>query len=170
MKKTQTLCIIASAMLMATPAMAQPPQSGATATAPNIQSTTASTASMHKQGEWRASKLVGVNVYNNSNEKIGDINDLILDSSGRVANVVIGVGGFLGMGEHNVAVAFDQLKFSKEPLNTASNAGAGKTGSASSVTTGSASTSANRNDNWYPDHVVLNADKDQLKKMPEFKY
>jgi hypothetical protein len=55
-------------------------------------------------------------------------------------------------------------------VNTASNAGAGKTGSASSGTTGSASTSANRNDNWYPDHVVLNADKDQLKKMPEFKY
>ena len=125
---------------------------------------------MHKQGEWRASKLIGVNVYNNSNDKIGDINDLILDSSGRVANVVIGVGGFLGMGEHNVAVAFDQLKFSTQPVNTASNDGAGKTGNASSVTTGSASTSANRNDNWHPDHVVLNADKDQLKKMPEFKY
>jgi len=85
--------------------------------------------------------------------------------------VVIGVGGFLGMGEHNVAVAFDQLKFSKEPVKTASNDSAGKTGNASSVnTTGSASTSANHNDSWYPDHVVLNADKDQLKKMPEFKY
>ncbi|MDN4986257.1 PRC-barrel domain-containing protein [Bradyrhizobium sp. WYCCWR 13022] len=166
----RTLCIIASAMLMATPAMAQAPQSGATATAPNMQSSTASTASMHKQGEWRASKLVGVNVYNNSNEKIGDINDLILDSSGRVASVVIGVGGFLGMGEHNVAVTFDQLKFSKEPAKTASNDATGKTGTASSVTTGSAATSANRTDNWYPDHVVLNADKDQLKKMPEFKY
>jgi len=164
------LCIMASAMLLAAPAMAQAPKNGTTATAPNMQSTTVSTASVHKQGEWRASKLVGVNVYNNSNEKIGDINDLILDSSGRVANVVIGVGGFLGMGEHNVAVAFDQLKFSTQPVNTASNDGAGKTGNASSVTTGSASTSANRNDNWYPDHVVLNADKDQLKKMPEFKY
>jgi hypothetical protein len=49
--------------------------------------------------------------------------------------------------------------------------GAGKTGNAGSTsTTGSASTSAHRSDNWYPDHVVLNANKDQLKKMPEFKY
>ncbi|MET4291888.1 sporulation protein YlmC with PRC-barrel domain [Bradyrhizobium sp. LB1.3] len=165
------LCILTAAMLLATPAMAQSPQNNATTAAPNMQSTTGATASMHKDGEWRASKLVGVNVYNDSNEKIGDINDLILDSSGRVANVVIGVGGFLGMGEHNVAVGFDQLKFAKEPVKTASNDGAGKTGSASSMnTTGSASSSANRSDNWYPDHVVLNANKDQLKKMPEFKY
>lgn len=74
------------------------------------------------------------------------------------------------MGEHNVAVAFDQLKFAKEPMKTASNDGAGKTGSASTSTTGSTSTSAKRSDNWYPDHIVLNANKDQLKKMPEFKY
>ena len=85
-----SLCILA-AMLLATPAMAQSSQNNATTAAPNMQPA-ASTASMHKESEWRASKLVGVNVYNNSDEKIGDINDLILDSSGRVANVVIGVG------------------------------------------------------------------------------
>lgn len=39
-------------------------------------------ASAHKEGEWRASKLVGVNVYNEANEKIGDINDVILDAGG----------------------------------------------------------------------------------------
>jgi hypothetical protein len=37
------------------------------------------------------------------------------------------------------------------------------------TTTGAASSSA-RNTNWYPDHVVFNATKDQLKAMPEFKY
>lgn len=168
MKKT--ICILASTILLAAPAMAQAPKNGAT-TAPDAHPVISSTASVHKDGEWRASKLVGVNVYNNSNEKIGDINDLILDANGRVANVVIGVGGFLGMGEHNVAVAYDQLKFAKEPVKSASNDGAARTGNASAVsTTGSASTSVNRNDNWYPDHVVLNANKDQLKKMPEFKY
>src|ERR1700685_2264275 len=66
-------------------------------------------ASPHKEGEWRASKLVGVNVYNDANEKIGDINDVILDKSGKVENVILGVGGFLGVGEHKVALAFDQL-------------------------------------------------------------
>jgi hypothetical protein len=65
---------------------------------------------MHREGEWRASKLVGVNVYNEANEKISDINEVILDKSGKVAHVVLGVGGFLGMGEHYVAVAFDKAK------------------------------------------------------------
>jgi ribosomal protein L18 len=54
-----------------------------------------SAASSHKEGEWRASKLVGVNVYNEANEKIGDINEVILDKSGKTANVILGVGGFL---------------------------------------------------------------------------
>ena len=55
-----------------------------------------------KAGQWRATKLTGVNVYNPSNEKIGDISELIVGRDGRVAAVVVGVGGFLGIGEHNV--------------------------------------------------------------------
>jgi len=142
------LCAVSATMLLAGPVAAQSVQNNAnttapnaSTTAPNMQTGTASTASMHKQGEWRASKLVGVAVYNNGNEKVGDINDIILDSSGRVANVVIGVGGFLGMGERNVAVGFDQLRFVTEPTKTASNDTAGKAGSANpeSTTTGSAS-------------------------------
>lgn len=62
---------------------------------------------------WRASKLIGARVYSSRNENIGDINDLIIDSSGRVAEVIIGVGGFLGMGEHNVAVPMSDLKFTR---------------------------------------------------------
>src|SRR6195256_5499433 len=77
-----------------------------------------SAAVMHREGEWRASKLVGVNVYNEANEKIGDINDVILDKSGKVANVILGVGGFLGMGEHYVAVAFEKLKWVNEPVRS----------------------------------------------------
>src|ERR1700743_2555161 len=74
-----------------------------------------SAVSSHREGEWRASKLVGVNVYNDANEKIGDINDVILDKAGKVENVILGVGGFLGMGEHYVAVAYDKMKWSNEP-------------------------------------------------------
>jgi sporulation protein YlmC with PRC-barrel domain len=65
----------------------------------------------HKEGEWRGSKLAGVNVYNEANEKIGDINDVIVDRSGKVSNVILGVGGVLGLGEHYVAVPFDKLKW-----------------------------------------------------------
>ena len=56
-----------------------------------MDSTTSATT--HKEGEWRASKLAGVDVYNEANEKIGDINEVILDRSGKVANVILGVGG-----------------------------------------------------------------------------
>src|SRR5439155_25556462 len=75
-------------------------------------------ATTHKDGEWRASKLVGLNVYNQANEKIGDINEVILDKSGKVAKVILGVGGFLGMGEHDVAVPFDKLKWVNEPVRS----------------------------------------------------
>ena len=68
------------------------------------------------QGSWRASKVVGLNVYNDNNEKIGSINDLLMDKSGNVKAAVIGVGGFLGMGAHLVAVSFDKMKFSDEPV------------------------------------------------------
>jgi sporulation protein YlmC with PRC-barrel domain len=86
-------------------------------TAPNktVAADSVAAASSHKEGEWRASKLVGLNVYNDANEKIGDINDVILDKSGKVENVVLGVGGFLGMGEHYVAIGYDKLKWSNEP-------------------------------------------------------
>lgn len=123
----------------------------------------------HKyEGQWRSSKLIGVNVYNNANEKIGDINELILDKSGKVENVVIGVGGFLGMGEHDVAVSFDKLKFVDKPVENRTS-DTRPTNEARPATTGSAAGTSSSH-NWYPDHVVLDATKDQLKAMPQFKY
>jgi hypothetical protein len=152
------------------------------ALAQNQDSTTSATT--HKEGEWRASKLDGVGVYNEANEKIGDINEVILDRSGKVANVILGVGGFLGLGEHYVAVAFDKLKWvdqpatsttastTSAPANTpattsARDATTQTTTGAATTTTTTTTTASNR---WYPDHVVYNATKDQLKAMPEFKY
>jgi len=115
-------------------------------------SPTAAAAPVPAAGQWRASKLVGVNVYNEQNDKIGDVNDVIIDSTGKVAGVVIGVGGFLGAGEHNVMMTLDKVKFSNE---------AGKT------TTGSTSSGSKQ---WYPDRAVVSATKDQLKTMSQFKY
>jgi sporulation protein YlmC with PRC-barrel domain len=141
---------------------------------------------VHREGEWRASKLVGVNVYNEANEKIGDINDVILDKSGKASNVIIGVGGFLGMGEHLVAVPFEKLKWVNEPVRTSaattpanapatnvdSNARTASDGTVRTTTGTATTTSATgaANPNWYPDHAVYNATKDQLKAMPQFKY
>ena len=80
------------------------------------------------KGNWRASKLVGLNVYNDSNESLGSINDLLTDKSGDIKAVVIGVGGFLGVGEHLVAVPLDKVKFVDEPIAYTGAAGAPATG------------------------------------------
>jgi sporulation protein YlmC with PRC-barrel domain len=61
------------------------------------------------EGQWLATLLIGQTVTNDAGESVGDINDLLVDKSGRIANVVIGVGGFLGIGEKNVAVPYDAL-------------------------------------------------------------
>jgi sporulation protein YlmC with PRC-barrel domain len=143
--KTPTLVVAAA--LLATPAFAQ------TTTAPQPNAPAANQQTMNKPatGQWRASKLIGVDVYNQQNEKLGEINELIMTSNGQIAGAVIGVGGFLGMGERDVMVPLNQLRFSND----------------GSSTTGSAS---DRDRQWYPDRAVLNANKDQLKQMPEFKY
>jgi putative membrane protein len=59
-----------------------------------------------------ASDLTGTNVYGSNNEEIGDISDVILDRNGRLVAVVVGVGGFLGIGEKNVAIPFDAIEIS----------------------------------------------------------
>src|SRR6202790_4638559 len=148
-------------------------QTGTTKTDATNASTT-----MHTEGEWRASKLVGVNVYNEANEKIGDINEVILDKSGKTANVILGVGGFLGMGEHYVAVAYDKLKWVNEPVRTSTTTPPADKPTVGVNNAGAATGEVNRsnrparpvNENWYPDHVASNATKDQLKAMPQFKY
>ena len=132
---------------------------------------------VHTEGEWRASELVGLNVYNDADEKIGDVNDVILDSSGKVASVIVGVGGFVGLGEHYVAIAFDKLKWVNAPPHSVTTARTASDGTVldgtAQTTTGAAtrtSTSRSAKANWYPDHAVYNASKDQLLALPEFKY
>jgi len=167
--------LVASALL-ATVASAQTPT--ATTDRANMAPSTASDSSF--QGDWRASKMVGLKVYNDNNESLGSINDLLTDKIGNIKAVVIGVGGFLGVGEHLVAVPFDKIKFVNEPAAYTGAAGApNAVGSrpASTTTTGAAGPStapaaatASKPNPWYPDHAVFNTTKDALKAMPEFKY
>ena len=71
----------------------------------------------HQADEMRASKLIGTKVVNTANETIGDINEIVLGKDGKVAAVVIGVGGFLGMGEREVAVNFNSIRMSRDQSN-----------------------------------------------------
>ena len=64
---------------------------------------------MQSENTILADDLIGSNVYSDAGEKIGDVDDLIVNLDGTVEGVVIGVGGFLGMGEKWVAVKMDSL-------------------------------------------------------------
>jgi len=67
--------------------------------------------------QYLSANLIGEDVYNGhdtSSEDIGEINDLLIASSGQVEAVVIGVGGFLGIGEKNVGVPFDNVSMMRD--------------------------------------------------------
>ena len=122
---------------------------------------------------WRSSKLIGLNVYNDQNEKLGDISEILLDKSGKVEGVVIGVGGFLGIGKHDIKVDLSKLKFVDEPVRTTSTTGSSTTSTPATRTTDNrpATTTTTTTNKWYPDHAVLSgATKDSLKNTPEFKF
>jgi sporulation protein YlmC with PRC-barrel domain len=98
--------------LMTAPALAQTDQTAP----PSPQSIAGRWITQLQPDQWRASDLEGLDVYSSNNgDMIGEIDGLILDSSGRVQAVVIGVGGYLGLGERNIAVPFDQIRFVTEP-------------------------------------------------------
>ncbi len=61
--------------------------------------------------EWLAHVFIGADVQNTSGENVGDVRDLLFDRTGRISTVVIGVGGFLGVGEKHVAVPFSVLTY-----------------------------------------------------------
>ncbi|MES5488094.1 PRC-barrel domain-containing protein [Bradyrhizobium sp. INPA03-11B] len=170
----------AGTALLATVAFAQTPTDKgdkmSPAASPAPAASTSSTSPTEFKGNWRASKVVGLSVYNDKNESVGSINDLLMEKGGTIKAVVIGVGGFLGVGEHLVAVPLDKVKFSSEPIayTGASNTGGGssnKMSPTSTTGTAPAAPAATAKPNpWYPDHAVFNASKDELKAMPEFKY
>jgi sporulation protein YlmC with PRC-barrel domain len=60
------------------------------------------------------SNLWNANVYGSDEKRIGDVNDIIIKSDGKIEGVVVGVGGFLGLGEKNVALKLDRFKVMPE--------------------------------------------------------
>lgn len=138
-----------------TPPAATPPAATKTdAVAPKL-------ASPH----WRSSKLIGVKIYNEQNERLGDINEIILDKDGKVMGYVVGVGGFLGMGEHDILVEPSKIKFLNEPVRSSSTTITNPPAKAEPTNTRPVSNTAARDvkEAWYPDHGILSATKDQLK-------
>jgi sporulation protein YlmC with PRC-barrel domain len=118
MKQSLTTgALMLAAALAVVPAMAQP-ASHSTTTAPatgrtgDVTSTNPSDRNpvMTQMGEARASKIIGSSVYNDHDEKVGSIDDLLIAKDGKM-NAVLSVGGFLGMGSKYVEVPYADLTF-----------------------------------------------------------
>jgi sporulation protein YlmC with PRC-barrel domain len=189
LKKHMAACLVATAF-MAAPALAQTSnQSGSMSSSSSASMQSGQFMTHMQQNQWRASKLVGVNIYGQNNEKIGDVNEVLIDRNGNADAVVIGVGGFLGIGEKDVAVPFSgiQWKYDRNDLHTASTNRPATTGTTAAnppasgamatnpPTTGTTAanrpaTADNNMDRGYPDHGMLNMTKDQLKSAPTFRY
>ncbi len=108
--------LTALAALAVAPALAQ-----STNPAPVDRATTPSTPNMTRTfidaqspDQWLATKIIGASVVDSSNESIGSVNNLLLDSGGSVVAAVVGVGGFLGIGEKNVAISFKSLNVTRD--------------------------------------------------------
>lgn len=103
--------------------------------------------------QWVFSKFKGTDVLGPDNAQVGDVSDLLFDKNGKIIGMIIGVGGFLGIGEKSVAI--DMGAFQVVPAST---------GTSTSV--GAASADAD------PTNVKLKVTwtKDQLKNAPDFQY
>jgi sporulation protein YlmC with PRC-barrel domain len=124
--------------------------------------------------QWRASKLVGVSVMGADQNKIGKIDDVLFDHDGNAQVVVIGVGGFLGIGAKAVGVPFKTMQWRTEGRTVAtagppatSPPGATPPAAPPTTKTDPAATEASQG---YPDMGVLNMTKAQLQSAPDFRY
>jgi sporulation protein YlmC with PRC-barrel domain len=139
-----------------------------------------------------ASDLIGTRVVSTNNESIGDINDVIVDRNGQIMAAVVGVGGFLGIGEKDVAVPFKSLEFMNaqqvQAMNSSNSGGSnnssvattGSTATGNTTTTGSgtagssnmaANNTSSGNDSAkqnQPERVVLRMTKAELQAAPAF--
>ena len=143
-----TLTAAALAAILASPAFAQvnkPDTMGkpdaAQSSMPNLSNVghESFVQSQHAT-DWRGSKLIGAIVYGPDNASIGSVNDVLIGNDGKVRAVVIGVGGFLGVGEKNVAVPLDSLNITRKPDSSAI------------------------------DKISVTYTKDELKNAPQFAY
>ena len=102
-----------------TPAPATPGAStdgtmGTTAQAPADAAGSATYLTQQAENQISVSDFMGQAIYTADNQSIGDINDLLVQDDGGIVAAVVGVGGFLGIGEKDVAIPFDKITITRE--------------------------------------------------------
>src|SRR3954465_11164660 len=89
-------CALLATALATAPALAQSNQPASNADRTNTQANAGQFLTQERPNQWRASKLRGLDVYNNDNEKVGDIREVLLSRDGKAEAVAIGAGGGVG--------------------------------------------------------------------------
>lgn len=174
LKRRIALTTIGCAMLAAT-AIAQTsapsPSAPATSAAPAASaSTNTPDQNLAGQGKWRASKLMGVDIYGPDDKKVGDVTEVLFDKMGKVEMVTVGVGGFLGIGSKDVAIPFEQVTWSDQPMAATAPAPAPAGGSTLAAAPASSTAAAPKAPAMYPDHGKITMTKDQLNAAPAVTY
>jgi hypothetical protein len=108
--------------------------------------------------QWVFSKFKGTDVLGPDNAHIGNVSDMLFDKNGKILGLIVGVGGFLGIGEKSVAI--DMSAFQPVPADTGS----------SSTGAGGNTAMAGRNDDPTMVKLKVSWTKDQLKNAPDFQY
>ncbi|MBU1211227.1 MAG: PRC-barrel domain-containing protein [Alphaproteobacteria bacterium] len=108
MKTLTRVSALALALALASPSLAEQPKA-TDSTASTSTFVTAAHASDTRTSEW-----IGAPVQNASNETVGNINDFVIGSDGKIVAVVAGVGGFLGIGEKNVGLTYDNVELTQD--------------------------------------------------------
>jgi hypothetical protein len=94
-----------------------PANGGASANSANSNAPSDKNPVLTDDGQVRASKVIGASVYNDHNEKIGSIDDILMGKDNQPATAIISVGGFLGIGSKLVGVPYDKLQFGDTSSN-----------------------------------------------------
>lgn len=139
-------------------------------------------------GQMMGSDLRGTKIYGANNEDIGEIDDILIDRQGQVVAVIVGVGGFLGIGEKDVAIPFQSLDIvnaqvtagARAPLTTGTTPGVRATDQERQRTTAEQAgeprtapgtrTTADERGTMRPERIVLRGmTKADLEAAPEFR-
>lgn len=175
LKRHFAVTTIGGVMLAAT-AMAQTTAPSTTAPSPSVTPAPATEAAkpapqnLATQNRWRASKLMGVDIYGPDEKKVGDVTEVLFDKTGKVEMITVGVGGFLGIGSKDVAIPFEQVTWSDMPMASAAPAPAPSAGTTAMPAPATSTAAAPKAPMMYPDHGKITMTKDQLTAAPAVTY
>jgi sporulation protein YlmC with PRC-barrel domain len=193
MRKAQFMAGFATVALIASAALAQ-------TSSPTQSAGPGQVMTQMPRDLMRGSQLMGIDVYGADNQKIGDIDEVLVDRQGKIHGLVVGVGGFLGIGQKDVAIPFDQIQWmSSQEVQASANVNQGNARSADTqvpstatggagqpTTTGSTvaggtsgmtgggtpagNITGGRNDPNTPARAMVKMTKADLQNAPEFRY